>query len=143
VIKCIYCKHYIGLPTRLLRGLQEEKFYVDKINTPLRFAFRAREGVEGVSTKENPSVLRFQRGRGLLTKKTPPSRNSSKGEVGGGVSTEETTPPSRVLSEGGVEGVLTKKTPLLLAFRARKGLEVVACQQRTPPSRNSSEGGVC
>jgi hypothetical protein len=75
----------------------------------------------------------------VLTERTPPSRNSSEGGVGGGVSTlfrnlytlnlnnlnsrsEETPPPSRVSSEGGVgDGVSTEETP---------------------PSRVSSEGGV-
>jgi len=46
---------------------------------------------------------------------TPPSRVSSKGGVEG-VSTKATPPPSRFSSEGGVEGVLTKETPLRLAF---------------------------
>jgi hypothetical protein len=37
--------------------------------------------------------------------RTPPSRNLSEGEVGGGMSTEETTPLSCVSSERGVVGV--------------------------------------
>ncbi len=58
----------------------------------------------------------------VSTEKTPPSRNSSEGGVGGGLSTDE-TPPSRNSREGGVGGVLTKET--------------------SPPSHVSSEGGVC
>jgi hypothetical protein len=72
------------------------------------------------------SVSRFERGRGaegVLTKETtPPSHVLSEGGVGSGVLTKETSPLSRVSSEGGVEGVLAKET--------------------TPPSHNLSEGGV-
>jgi len=119
---------------------------------PLRLAFRAREGW-----------------RVCRQRKTPPSRVSSEGGVGGGgVSTENpsvsqfkrgrgwwwcvdrrNTPPSRISSEGGVVMVVMvcrqRNHPLRLAFRAREGWWWwwwwCVDREIPPPSCISSEGG--
>jgi hypothetical protein len=61
-----------------------------------------REYRRSVTQAQNAGIERSAE----VTERTPPSHNSSKGGVGGGMSTEEThPPPSHVSSEGGVEGV--------------------------------------
>ncbi len=67
-------------------------------------------------------------------RETPPSRNLSEGGDSGGVSTEETPPPSCVLSKGGVT-----ENPSISQFERGRG-EVVDGRE-TPPSRILSEGG--
>jgi len=124
--------------------------------------FRVREGLVVVCRqKKSPSVSRFERGRGggcvdreplrlaiqareglvvvCWQKKPPPSRVLSEGGVEG-VLTRETPPPSRVLSEGGVGGdVSAEETPLRLAFRAREGWRWWWCVDRkTTPLRLAS-----
>jgi hypothetical protein len=78
--------------------------------TPLRLAFRAREGLvvvrqkkpplhltfrarEGCVDRENPSILQFERGRGwwwYVDKRNPPLCLTFRGGFGGGVSTKKT-----------------------------------------------------
>jgi hypothetical protein len=74
----------------------------------------------------------------VLTKETtPPSRVSSEGGVGGGVSTEETPPPSCVSSEGGGGdggGVSTEKPPPPSGVSSEGGV-VVVCRQKEPLHR--------
>ena len=77
----------------------------------------------------------------VVWKLPPPSRVSSEGGGGDGVSTEKLPPPSRVSSEGGGgdggSGVSTEETPLRLVFRAREGvvMVVVVCRQKETPLR--------
>ncbi len=77
---------------------------------PLHLTFRAREGVKVVDEREE-----------------------------GGVSTEETPPPSHVSSEGGDGGVLVEGTPPPPYVSSEGGWLVGG--KETPPSRISSKGG--
>jgi len=73
--------------------------------------FRVREGVGGDLSTENPSVSRFEQGRG--------------GDGGGGVLTEETPPSVSRSSEGGGWRGYVDQEPLRLAIQAREGLVVM------------------
>jgi len=79
------------------------------------------EGGEVVEDKTTPSGLRFEQGRD-----------------GGGWG-QETAPPIRVSSEGGVGG---QDHPRRLAFRTREGWGLGLGQETAPPTRVLSEGGV-
>ncbi len=120
---------------------------------PLHLAFRAREGCvdkespsvsqfeQGrgwwcVDKRNTPSVSRFERGRDVLTERTPPSRNSSEGGVGGGVSTEET--PLR-LAFRAREGCVDRESPSVSQFKRGRGWWCV--DKRNPPSVSRFERG--
>jgi hypothetical protein len=97
---------------------------------PSRNSSEGGVGGGGVST-ENPSVSRFERGRGVvvmvvvcrhwLNRETTPSvsrfERGRGGGGGGGVSTEKIPPPSRVSSEGG--GGDTRRREMSLSSSCR------------------------
>jgi hypothetical protein len=108
------CRQITPLPCNLSKGgiggdaLTEE--------TPSISCFEQGRGVEGVDRGNTPSVSHFERARGfegMCRQITPLSHNLSKRGVGGDASTEETSPPSRVLSEGGGGSSNTMKRPSL------------------------------
>ena len=118
---------------------------------PLRLAFRAREGLAWwhVDRRNTPSVSRFERGRGVLTERTPPSRNSSEGGVGGGmVACRQKKFPLRLAfraREGWMGCVVKRNPPSVSRFERGRGWwrGGMSAEETPPPSRVSSEGGVC
>jgi hypothetical protein len=95
----------------------------------------------GIETrgKEGRGGAWHARGEGVLTEGAPPSRNSSEGGVGGGVSTKENPLCLVFRAREGWRGCVDRE-PLRLAIQAGEGLVVVCRQKKTLPSRVSSEG---
>jgi len=99
----------------------------------------------GVSTEKlPPSVSHLERGRGwrwwwrcVNRETTPPSHLSSEGGVEG-VLKEETPPPSHVSSEG---GDVSTRNPSVSQFERGRGWWWCVEEETPPPSHVSSEGG--